>query len=117
MKNGELSSRKRWCAMSPACQNAITALHAVLEEVKKGQGTRIEGMLYDTAKFIEDCEFTLQGLWGFPRDGAFHTHWLEVEGCRCPVMDNQDVMYKGLGLRVINLECPLHGKESKGSAL
>ena len=38
-------------------------------------GTDNSGELKKLAKMVEDIEFTLQELWGFPRDANFHRPW------------------------------------------
>jgi len=58
---------------------------------------------------IEGVEYVLQLLWGFPLDRNYHTHWLNVDGCKCPKLDNMDTM--GLEIRFINAECPWHGNK------
>lgn len=58
-------------------------------------------------KSLEDLEFYLQGLWGFKRDKNFHKYWLEMKGCTCPKMDNDDRF--GTNYRIYNSSCPWHG--------
>lgn len=76
---------ERWEAMTPEEQDAVRALHAVLAQAK----TKPE-QYENPVQVIEDIEFTLQGLWKFTRDVNFHTHWIDINGCKCPKMDNQD---------------------------
>lgn len=90
---------------------------ANIEEIKKCHVRKLEyyDMLKTTndltilraiAKSIQDNEFKLQELWGFPKDARFHRFW-EAPKCTCPKMDNDDNY--GYGPFVINTVCPLHG--------
>lgn len=56
---------------------------------------------------IEGVEYAMQLLWGFPLDRNYHTHWLNVDGCKCGYWDNMDAF--GTEYRYINAECPWHG--------
>lgn len=55
---------------------------------------------------ITDIEYSLQDLWGFPKNSNYHKFW-DLPQCKCPKMDNED-RYPG-GYYVINGSCPLHG--------
>lgn len=63
----------------------------------------------EAVRVIESYEYVLQSLWGFPFDTNFHSYWHKVKGCTCPSMDNYDPIYAGR--RIINSNCPYHGKE------
>lgn len=39
---------------------------------------------------VETIEFELQKNWNFEMDRSFHTHYLKLDGCDCPRMDNRD---------------------------
>ena len=57
---------------------------------------------------IEQLEFNLQRLWGFPESKMHHKYWSQLSMCLCNAnsMDNLDDRgYR----RVIRLDCPLHG--------
>lgn len=61
----------------------------------------------DVATYVTDLEYTLQSLWGFPRDKKFHYYNLYIKGCRCPELDNMDM--QGLTTRrIVSVECPIH---------
>lgn len=85
----------------------IASIHILLDNVKDNP-ERYE----DPVQLIEDLEFALQGLWKFPRDASYHTHWLEIKGCRCPKMDNKDPMYYGGGKITVS-DCEWHWKGEK----
>lgn len=55
---------------------------------------------------VQEVEFQLQDLWGFPRHAGFHKFWNRPK-CTCPKLDNEDNY--PTGFYVINKECPLHG--------
>lgn len=59
-------------------------------------------------KELEYLEFDMQEVWKFPLDSSYHTHWLDIDGCSCPSMDNHDML--GVAWRVINRDCPIHGE-------
>ena len=54
-------------------------------------------------------EYSLQELWGFPKDPNYHKFW-EMAGCTCPKMDNEDAYPTGYYIRVG--DCPLHGEHT-----
>lgn len=79
----------------------IRCIHGMLDDIK------INPERYENpVQLIEDLEYALQGLWKFPRDANYHTHFLGIKGCLCPIMENQDRF--GFG-RVTNGGCPWHG--------
>ena len=57
---------------------------------------------------IYPMENLAQLLWKFDIDGNKHTWWYQLDACKCPVMDNQDMF--GLDRKYINMNCPLHGE-------
>lgn len=88
--------------LNTAEKMAISTLHNIFDDIKENPNR------YDNpVQLIEDIEFTLQGLWRFPRDVNYHTHWLDIKGCTCPKMDNNDPMYYGAG-KIIVSDCPWH---------
>lgn len=62
--------------------------------------------LSEGVKYLEECEYELQGLWGFKADPRFHKFWLTPH-CTCPKMDNEDDY--GTEMMHIDRNCPLHG--------
>lgn len=62
------------------------------------------------AEDIEQLEFELQRLWGFPQDANFHRYWLSLDSCKCGKRDNLDMIYFGRG-KIINSKCPIHGTQ------
>lgn len=101
-----LSLHDRWEDMTPIEQETVSQLHRLLREVKLTPRTD----KYDAVQLIEDVEYTLQSLWGFPRDRDYHNHWIDISGCTCPKLDNSELM--GAPYRVINQECPWHKQEN-----
>lgn len=82
----------------------IRCIHGMLDDIK------INPERYENpVQLIEDLEYALQGLWKFPRDSNYHSHWLEIKGCTCPKMDNRDPMYYGGGKITVS-DCPWHWK-------
>jgi hypothetical protein len=64
--------------------------------------------LHEMAQEIDEIDFELQDGWGFGRDKRYHTWWYRLPKCTCPKMDNKDRI--GTDLRIISLDCPLHGE-------
>lgn len=62
--------------------------------------------LKEFAKKIEELEFYMQELWGFPKNSAYHRFW-EVPHCYCRSQDNWDAY--GSGVRYYSSSCPVHG--------
>lgn len=102
--NVVLTIHERWKRMMPAEQEAVSALHSALQCVKQ-----YPERYSDPVKFIEDTEFTLQGLWKFPRDDKFHTHWIDIKGCSCPKMDNGERAGAG---KIVRVGCKWHGSKA-----
>ena len=65
--------------------------------------------LMELAMDLQEVEFHLQELWGFPRDARFHKFW-DYPKCTCPKVDNEDNY--PTGFYIIDKECPLHGTDS-----
>lgn len=63
--------------------------------------------LKSLAQDLTLCEFELQGLWGLSKDANFHRFW-EYQKCECPKLDNLEAYPHR---QIINLSCPLHGKD------
>ena len=95
----------RFNDMTPVEQDVLKALHAWLRELKQNPRTD----KYDPVQTIEDIEYTLQAVWGFSRDRDYHMHWMELEGCTCPQLDNSQLM--GAPYRFISDKCPHHKPE------
>lgn len=57
------------------------------------------------ANQIENIEFSLQELWGFPKDRNYHRFW-DVPKCTCPKMDNLERI--GTEYKIYNSNCPIH---------
>jgi hypothetical protein len=99
-----LTLSERWEAMTEQEQDAVRALHAVLAQTKAHPEIHA-----DPVQLIEDIEYTLQGLWKFDRSYVHHTHWMDIKGCTCPVLDNRE----GFGFRRIRAgDCKWHGAKA-----
>lgn len=62
----------------------------------------------EIADKIEQLEFNLQRLWGFPESKLHHRYWSRLDMCLCNAdsMDNLDDRgYR----RTIRRDCPVHG--------
>lgn len=102
-QNVVLTLSERWERMVDSEREAVSALHCVLQNAKDYPEDYA-----DPVQFIEDAEHTLQGLWKFSRDSNFHTHWLHISGCRCPIMKNREAF--GLP-KIFHEECKWHGSK------
>ena len=103
----EMTLDQRWELMTVAEREAVVSIHKMMREACENPDRHL-----DPVQFIEDCEFTLQGLWKFTRDANFHTWWLRTKGCTCPRMDNTDPMFFGAGKITVS-DCPWHWKGDK----
>ena len=63
--------------------------------------------LLGLADDIQEEEFKLQAYWGFAVDANYHSHWIGMPHCTCPILDNEDRV--GSGMNVYNANCPYHG--------
>lgn len=64
----------------------------------------------EIANKIEQLEFNLQRLWGFPESQMHHRYWSRLDMCLCNAnsMDNiDDFGYR----RTIRLDCPIHSAD------
>lgn len=61
----------------------------------------------DTINRLKELEYTLQDLWGFPRDSSYHLNQFRLRFCSCPLDDNRDRV--GTGSWVLDKGCPYHG--------
>lgn len=39
---------------------------------------------------VEQIEFALQVAWNFKEDANFHRHYMKLDQCSCPILDNLD---------------------------
>lgn len=90
--------------LNTAEKMAISTLHNILDDIKQNPKRYT-----DPVQLIEDIEHTLQGLWRFPRDVNYHTHFLEIKGCKCGSIDNLERL--GFG-RIVASNCPWHGNKN-----
>lgn len=87
----------------------LKELHIKMHDVKNQMKETDDAVvLHEFAKQVEDLEYAMQRAWGFEENQNFHTHWIRVPKCICPMMDNQD--YYGTPFRNIDSQCPVHGK-------
>lgn len=58
-------------------------------------------------KRLQNLEYTAQDHWGFEKDILHHNWWLDMPGCECPRMDNQECI--GVDRMILSASCPWHG--------
>lgn len=92
--------------VKPDCVERIKEIHAELDKVKSEPLSY--GAVSEVVDLVEGYEYALQALWNFPINSDYHTHWMQIKGCKCPEMDNLDRC--GSPQRIINESCPFHGK-------
>ena len=77
MVNEKLASEK---GLSWTEIRIISLIHEVLKN--KVDNACKEGYCEETFKYIENCEYFLQTMWGFPQDGSKHTwkrqYWMKA---------------------------------------
>ena len=58
-------------------------------------------------KELEDIEYKLQELWGFPLDKNYHHYSFKLKDCTCPLSDNMSLLGSGMFWKSTN--CKYHG--------
>ena len=91
----------------PELEKIYIELYKVFDEIEHTEN-RIQ--IYHLNKSIEDIEFKMQELWGFPVDRNMHRYWYECPKCSCPQYDNYES--RGTEFRHYNSECIIHGTET-----
>ena len=80
-------------------------LGALIEEGDASLSVEVNREIADK---IEQLEFKLQRLWGFPESQMHHRYWSRLDMCLCNAdsMDNTDDFgYR----RTIRMDCQIHG--------
>ena len=94
--------------VSPNSQLELCALYDKLEAlIEEGNATLSVEENRRIADEIEQLEFNLQRLWGFPESKMHHKYWSQLSICLCNAnsMDNTDDWGHR---RTIRLDCPIH---------
>ena len=60
---------------------------------------------------LENIEYKMQEIFGFPQNRKFHRYWLKIPTCICPKLDNYE--YYGTQFRLTTNDCPIHGDRIK----
>ena len=56
---------------------------------------------------LENIEYSLQKLWGFPLDKNYHHYSFKLKDCTCPKDDN--MLMLGSGMFYKRTDCKYHG--------
>ena len=91
--------------ISPETQVLIENLHISMQQHHARPLEDITD-IQEYIDLIQEIEFAMQRLWGFPEDRSFHTHWYHDPKCSCPTMDNDE--RQGYS-KYVTESCPLHG--------
>ena len=95
----------------------IISLHKLMNQTFKAAKKLEKNNLLDfkrgkeISNTIKDIEFRLQEQWNFKQDDKYHTYQNKIPGCKCPILDNIDMM--GTGIRWTNINCKFHGYDPK----
>lgn len=81
-------------------------LHKVFDEMEAESPDNKE-RLSQLALIVKQIEFDLQEAWKFPKNTDWHSWWFQVPHCKCPNLDNWDLI--GTKLAIVNESCPVHG--------
>lgn len=100
-----LSVKDRWAAMDEKTREHIKMWHKSLRLIKSNAFAYKQAGA-NPVQMIEDIEFILQMLWGFPLDANYHTHWIDIAGCKCERAINMRLV--GFG-KITDEQCPWHG--------
>jgi len=60
---------------------------------------------------LENIEYKMQDIFGFPHNRNYHRYWLKIPTCNCPKLDNSE--YYGTQFRLTTNDCPIHGDRIK----
>lgn len=74
---------------------------------KKLGAALLKAVIKDYLLILEQSENELQKAWGLEPDPKWHSYWFYPKYCTCPKLDNAEQLGYG---RIINADCPLHGK-------
>lgn len=101
MINLELAKQK---GLSEERVTAIKELHKQAEAILR----RPEhyGEAEEVLELLTAIEYSLQLLWGFPTDKAYHSYSFKLDDCCCPYDSVRDF---GKEYKWINNTCPWHG--------
>ena len=112
MLNPRLLERQH---INPAEEEYILVLHRMKDVLKEFEQTlnpddsEDRGVFKQLPKIMEEIEYSMQKAWKFEQSKDYHTHWYSFSHCSCPIMDNKEM--HGVPQRVLNMGCPLHGRD------
>ena len=90
----------------------IKRLHVIrldlFDYMRKPEVVKDREILRHCVNGMEYIEYAMQKAWKFEKDRNKHTWWYKVPNCECPQLDNEELF--GIDMRIINVECPCHGK-------
>lgn len=61
------------------------------------------------ATLLEALEYDMQRVWKFDQNPHYHSWWYKMPHCKCPTMDNDDLM--GSEYRICNTDCKIHTEQ------
>lgn len=105
MINEELAKYKE---LSPKTINEIKRIQKEVKDLldnPKESGFNPE----ELTLYIQNAEFALQSLWGFPCRADYHNRWYLVKYCTCPILDNKEL--NGIKYSIRTNSCPYHGTD------
>jgi len=106
MLNEELAKKQK---ITQEQRNNLETLYKTLEFVLTSKYETVDERL-KAVEDVKNIEFLLQDNWNFDRDELKHTWWNMFPECTCPRNDN----IERFGFeKIINMNCPFHGKNIK----
>jgi len=89
-------------------QETVDKIEAVHKELEELLATKLEDIenIENYVLDISALEYELQHLWGFSQDSNYHSWWFMDPKCKCPKMDNEDML--GTKYSIYSSDCPLH---------
>lgn len=95
--------------VSYEAQLKLCELYDELESlIEEGNASLSVEVNIEIADKIEQLEFNLQRLWGFPESQMHHRYWSRLDMCLCNADSLDNLDDRGYR-RTIRLDCPIHG--------
>ena len=95
--------------VSYEAQLKLCELYDELESlIEEGNASLSVEVNREIADKIEQLEFNLQRLWGFPESQMHHRYWSRLDMCLCNADSLDNLDDRGYR-RIIRMDCPVHG--------
>ena len=93
--------------LTPDDVTRLQNLHTMMKVMLSASIDDVSVTTEEYVNAIECLEFIMQEAWGFNKDPTYHQHWFRDPKCKCPYLDNLELI--GVDRKVISQNCKLHG--------